>query len=560
MVLLRVATGKHTAPWLLGILSFLLCTLAQPDWSRAACLIAASCGLALFWKATQSLSKKQRFLISTGWFAGIELIQLSWFLSDRYVGAFIYPVVVLICLALGLQFGLISVWIRSFKELSILPILAIASGWVLLEWSRLLLLSGFSWNPLGLMLSANPFSLQIASLAGVFGMSFWVIFTNLLALHFLEDFSSKLKGVNWLVASTLPYLCGGMLYGAHQAEMKQDKTPPLRALLVQTALRPEAKISLNNSTPFTPYTQWEKILSLLAPYQGEAIDLITFSEGVVPYGTTVPVYHPADIERLFKMIYKQDFHFSRGSTEGVGNAFWAQQLANYFFSDVVIGLEDVEHRGDKKNFYNAAFLFRPFSETYDRYEKRVLVPIGEYMPFEWCYKILSSYGVGGGYVPGQEAKVFQAAKAPLSISICYEETYGHMMREGRKQGAKAFVNLSNDVWYPYSRLPMVHFMQGRIRAVENGIPLLRCCNTGVTCGVDALGRQVACLAYEKKGSEAQEGVLNVSLPLYHYSTLYVHYGDIPLVVSSFLWVFLSFAQGFFAYKKLGAKKIQIFRQ
>ena len=165
--------------------------------------------------------------------------------------------------------------------------------------------------------------------------------------------------------------------------------------------------------------------------------------------------------------------------------------------------------------------------------------MGEYIPFEWCKKILSKYGIVDSYTPGSSAKVFQTARVPVGISICYEETYGNLMRESRQNGAEVLVNLTNDVWYPRSRLPIIHFFQGRLRAVEGGVPVLRSCNTGVTGGIDALGRVVAELPYECPQRECAPGVLALALPLYHYSTLYTVYGDAVVIwFSSILFAYL----------------------
>ena len=131
-----------------------------------------------------------------------------------------------------------------------------------------------------------------------------------------------------------------------------------------------------------------------------------------------------------------------------------------------------------------------------RYEKRILLPIAEYIPFNWVKKFALKYGIADSFTPGLEAKVFQMGRVKTGVSICYEETFGNLMRANRAKGADLLINLTNDAWYPDSRLPSVHYLHGRLRAVELGIPLLRSCNTGVTCGIDALGRTIGMLPFE----------------------------------------------------------------
>lgn len=520
------------------IISFLILVSAQPDWSLVGCLMASCIGYALFWRGMLAFrSKKGRFLCAFFWFAIISVFHLNWLFADRYVGSYIYLFIVLLCAGLGAQFGLISLFIKSPKEMHVLQMLGVSGGWALLEWGRLFLLSGFSWDPTGLALSATLTGMQMASIAGVFGLSFWVFFTNLLALRMVCQITKKNMGL-WILGTLSPYLFGWAHLAYHTHAMSLSDRPPLSALLVQTALMPEQKQSINGSIPLAPLEQWTRILKMLAPYLKKSKDIIVFPEGVVPYGTHYPLYPTHEVSQAFKTYLGREELTYLPERKYVGNHFWAQSLANVSDSDVVIGLEDADKNGETGlvKVYAAAFLMRPFMQDVLRYEKRVLVPMGEFIPFEWCKKILSKYGILDSFTPGTRAKVLQSSRLPIGISICYEETYGNLMREARKQGAEILINLTNDVWFPRSRLPIIHFLHGRLRAVEGGIPLLRACNTGVTCGVDALGRVVGSLPFECAAEECKADVLSLKLPVYHYKTLYAIFGNSWLIfVSSILF-------------------------
>ena len=467
------------------LLSFVIVTAAQPDWSRWACVVASCVGYALFWKGMLlSEQKRSRFCLAVLWFAGVEAFHLNWFFADRYVGGYIYPFLFLLFVGLGAQFGMISLFIRKPK-MDLLQMLAISGGWTLFEWSRLHLLSGFSWDPVGLALTGTTTGMQMASAVGVYGLSFWVFFTNLLALRLFSNYSLYEGGV-WAAVLATPYVFGITHLAIHSRLMELDPHPPLRALLVQTSLMPEEKMPLPDALPpLSPYQQWERILKLLHPYLDNTHDLIVLSEGVVPYGTDYPIYLQEKVLQSFKGVFPQ-FNAPLSERPRVGNRYWAQSLANFTGADVVLGLEDV----DPQHAYNAAFLLRPFEHQNKRYEKRILVPMGEYIPFEWCKRILAKYGITDSFTPGKKAQLFEMKNRVAGISICYEETYGHLMLSNRRQGADVLINLTNDVWYPRSRLPMIHCLHGGLRAVEGGLPLLRSCNTGVTCGVDSLGRVV----------------------------------------------------------------------
>ncbi len=509
--------------WLL--LSFLIVAGAQPDWSPTLCVLASSVGYAIFWKGMLLAPKKRsRFSLALIWFASIQVVQLSWFFSDRYVGYYIYGVVGLLALGLGVQFAFLSLFIRKSMRLG--NMLALCGAWALFEWIRLHFLSGYTWNPSGLALSATLPGMQLASLVGIFGMGFWVFFTNLVALKCLTKFS-WLAFARFGVIALAPYIYGSAVIAFHGYQMEQEKRS-LSALVVQPARYPEEKISIAGSTPPPPSSLWRDIFSLLTPYLGTEHQLILAPEAVVPYGAFSPIYSKEGAARLFESYFDV---MPETPSSDVGNAFFAQALADRFEADVIIGLED--------GAYNAAFLFRPGQTSINRYEKRILVPMGEYIPFKWCKKILSKYGILDSFTPGKEAKVFEAAGLLTGISICYEETYGHLMRESHKKGAALLVNLTNDVWYPRSRLPLVHFYHGRLRAVEAGIPLIRACNTGVTCGVDSLGRTVAFLPYETSREPSEPGILELDLPLYSLSTPYTLWGDWPVLALSIVFLIVS---------------------
>ncbi|MCB1180649.1 MAG: apolipoprotein N-acyltransferase [Chlamydiia bacterium] len=514
--------------------SLLLIALSQPDWSPMLCIVSAGIGFALFWKALVMIkSKKGKFWTATLFFALIEIIQLSWCLSDRYVGKPIYVALGAVSLWLGIEFGLVSLLIPPNKKLSVLRAFVISSLWVLMEWSRLFVLSGVPWNPIGLMLTSTLPGMQLVSIGGVFFLSFWIFLTNCIAFRWMQSEFSILAFGSWLIIFIFPYIFGFAAIKLHAKGIEQAEEK-IHAVVVQTALLPEEKVLLPSlySEALHPIFQWERILTIMAPHKKRKIDLILLSEAVVPYGTDIPLFTVNDVKKVFEKVYgnhsEEFLPFHEELNTKVGNGYFAQAIANYFGADCVVGLEDIEPTAA----YNAAFIFSPYSKRRLRYEKRVLVPMGEYIPFEWCKNILRKYGIEDSFTKGTMAKVFEGKKIPFGVSICYEETYGDLMRENRALGAKMLVNLTNDVWYPRSRLPMVHFLHGRLRSVEEGIPLIRSCNTGVTCAIDSLGRTLAFLPYDCSENQACPSSLYVKVPVYTYPTHYALTGDRPLIFAT----------------------------
>ncbi|MEA2928374.1 MAG: apolipoprotein N-acyltransferase, partial [Hyphomicrobiales bacterium] len=158
------------------------------------------------------------------------------------------------------------------------------------------------------------------------------------------------------------------------------------------------------------------------------------------------------------------------------------------------------------------------------YDKLHLVPFGEYLPFQ---DFLESLGLmqltkqRGGYIPGSIRKPIAVPRAPAFLPlICYEIVFpGEAVPRGERPGW--LVNLTNDGWFGNSTGPYQHFQQSRVRAIEEGLPLVRAANTGISAVVDPLGRIVASLPL------GIDGVLDAPLPRPIDPTPYVRFGDAP---------------------------------
>lgn len=527
------------------VLSFVLVAFGQPAWWPELGIISSCAGFALFWRVIIAVPlAKKRFFYSFIWFALVQCLQFSWFLTHPY--SYIYIVYLFFSCMIGLQFGLISIFIQPQRIRRGIDCLGIAGLFTLFEWSRLFFLSGFSLNPIGLSLTSTILGLQSASLVGLYGLTFYVVLTNLLLLRVLVE-RKPMLAASWGCVAILPYIFGYFHLAYHDKQLKDPHRESLNVLLVQTAFPTEENLVFDSFQQAALHVQakWGEIFKVLQPYQGQRVELIALPEYVVPYGTYLAIFP-------FDQFKKQWIHYfgDKGlpSLEAplamevelnskkqwqVTNAYCCQALANLFQTDLVVGLQD-EEWVDKNTpeSYSAAFYFRPSGELALRYEKRVLLPMGEYIPFEFCREMAKSYGITGSFTSGKEAKVFAGSKVPFGLTICYEETFGDLMRENRLKGADLLINLTSDVWYPNSRLPKQHFDHARLRSIENGIPLIRACNTGITSALDCVGRIIESL---DEKSEWDRSVLFAQVPLYNYRTLYTYTGDRGIILAS--WFF-----------------------
>jgi apolipoprotein N-acyltransferase len=482
----------------------------------------------LFYLLFKCKTKKERFALAFFFFFFSELIHLSWMTSTTYVSLSFLVVYFFMAAALGVEFAVLALFVEKKQKIS--QILALCAFWTILEWSRLFFICGFSFSPIGLCYANNHFSMQLASIFGIYGLSFWVMLVNLFGLR--AFYNKKLSSfVFWILLFAFPYFFG-FINEKIQSRYFIEKQN-LSVLLVQTALAPEQKDPWvdKNESFISPFIQWKRILTLLKEHEGKKIDLIVLPEAALPFGAYKNIYPFECFLSIWERIFgEQSLNFlppliepiahkskeKRENDYKISNSYWSKAIANYFDADLVIGLDDRDFFLNES--YNSAFYFSSKKEIAERYEKQILVPIVEYFPISLCQKIAKKYGIDDCFTKGKKNKVFYG-KVPFAVSICYEETFGDLIRKSCKNGAKLLVNISNDGYFPSSKLPKKHFEHGKFRSVENGVPIIRACNTGITGVVDCFGRVLKTL------DEKDAGVAYVEVPIFSYDTIYTTCGD-----------------------------------
>jgi apolipoprotein N-acyltransferase len=187
---------------------------------------------------------------------------------------------------------------------------------------------------------------------------------------------------------------------------------------------------------------------------------------------------------------------------------------------------------------NSILVVNDRGEIVDSYDKVHLVPFGEYLPFADFLEplgIRQMIALPGGFTAGLDRRPLTSFPAPaFAPLICYEAIFpGEVLPDGERPGW--LLNVTNDAWFGDSQGPRQHFRQARLRAVEEGLPLVRAANTGISAIVDAYGRVGPMLDVGEEGT--LDGDLPVSLP----ATLYAQYRDaIPgaLVLMSLFTAFI----------------------
>jgi len=162
---------------------------------------------------------------------------------------------------------------------------------------------------------------------------------------------------------------------------------------------------------------------------------------------------------------------------------------------LILGGDDYVLKGDPKDpeavdEFNSAFLVDPQGGFRATYRKRRLVIFGEFLPFHRWLPFLERWTGMGSFTPGREAVPFVIAEKKMRtfVLICFEDVFPHLTREYVDDDTDFLLNLTNNGWFGESAAQWQHAASAVFRAVENGVPLVRCANNGQTCFVDVHGR------------------------------------------------------------------------
>jgi len=328
--------------------------------------------------------------------------------------------------------------------------------WMLVEVARASGALGFPWGAPGYGLLLYPSLIQGASVGGVDILSFWVVAVGVSLWWFLVTVRSRPRSA--LVAGMIPVvlLAGPWAWG--RARIPEGEWPRLGSVgIVQPSIRGDEKWDAANKE--STFSVLERSTRLLGK---RSVDLIIWPE------TAVPVYVRYDAE-----------YFGRTRT-----------LAREVSCPILAGFPDAEFDADERlSKYNAAGLFARNGNLVETYWKIHLVPFGEALPWQDRFPVLEKIDLGeGDYSPGRERTVFNSGLGRFSVLICFEAIFPRLAREFADQGIDFLVNITNDDWFGDTPAAPQHAAMAVMRAVENGMSLVRCANSGISGVVDPFGR------------------------------------------------------------------------
>jgi apolipoprotein N-acyltransferase len=363
--------------------------------------------------------------------------------------------------------------------------LLIPAAWVLFEWLRGWIFTGFPWLSAGYASVGWPLQ-GYAPLAGVFGLSFLTL--SLAGMLWLA-----IRGKRKPVALALVLVLVGVGQALRQVQWSEPTGEPVSAALLQGNIPQDLK--------FRP-ERYERTLETYAGLaDGSSARLIVLPETALPrfYDAVAPQYL-ARLEAVAKR--------NRG--------------------DLLLG---VPYRAAANEYYNSALSLG--TAPRQAYHKVHLVPFGEFVPpgFGWVLRLvqipLSDFSRGA-----RDQRPLAVAGQRVAVNICYEDVFGEAMARWLPE-ATLLVNMSNVAWFGDSLAPAQHLQIARLRAVETGRMHLAATNTGITAAIDRDGRVLARLP------QFMEGRLEIHAQGYSGMTPYARYKDWPVVVGSLLLLALA---------------------
>jgi len=451
---------------------------------------------------------------ATGWWFGFGyfLAGLYWvgyaFLVDAKTFGWLMPFAVL-----ALPAGLAGFTALGFALARLLwtpgsvRILVLAAALTTTEWLRGHVLSGFPWNAFGYALTGPLVLAQNAALVGLWGLTFIAV-AVFAAPAVLAD--ERKISRPWLAPTCALAVLATM---AAAGAVRLARTPTtfvdgVRLRIMQPNVQQDEKFNYaaKDAVMKRYVALSDRATGPHATGVHDATHLI-WPESAFPFFLTREADAMAAIAKLLPA----------GTVLITGAARLAESTQN----------------PQSLRAYNSIYVIDHDGSILSVYDKVHLVPFGEYLPFQ---DFLESLGltqltkVQGGFLAGDRRRTINVPRAPGFLPlICYEIIFpGDAVPPGERPGW--LINLTNDGWFGVSTGPYQHFHQARIRAVEEGLPLVRAANTGISAVVDPLGRVIEALPL------GTEGVLDSRLPRRINATVYRRLGDGPtaLIVGAML--------------------------
>jgi len=397
------------------------------------------------------------------------------------------PISVLILLLfavyLSLYMGIFALSCAFLEKRTAVPAyLLVAPVWVVLEYARGVVMTGFPWAFLGhSQYSFLPF-IQVASVTGTYFISFLIAAVNGIVFSL---WARKKVSLIW-TAAVLVLIGASLVYGF--VRLQHRDAEPLKAAIVQGNIGQDVK--WDDGFKMMTVSRYYRLSFGLA----QNADLIVWPETAMPF------------------IIDRDI-----------NAYkYVKAVPVMLRSRLLFGTVGL---GGKGSLLNSVHYVDVSGQTAAIYNKVHLVPFGEYTPIVSYFPFLEKItAIGAYFMPGEGHAPVVTDLGKVGVLICFEGIFPYITNETVRGGAQVLVNVTNDAWYNRTSAPFQHFAFYVFRAIETDRYVLRAANTGISAVIDPRGR------IRGRTPIFTEEVLRGSYALKDTMTFYVRHGDYFIAV------------------------------
>ena len=398
----------------------------------------------------------------------------------------------------------------------LLRVLSLAGLLTLTDWLRGHIFTGFPWNLWGNALAAALPWAQMASLVGVYGLSLFVLLVAMIPAQLVDGHDSQQRDSSWhavlrrdmsLARWIAPVVliviaAASWIWGAQR--MQPLPVVDREGVVIRLV---QPNFDQQDKSRRERFNAMADILLRLSFFPDDA-DRTQPPRLIIWPEVALPIYLEEEPRLLA--------HLAALLPEG---------------SKLMAGSLRREQRDGIQRSYNSLLVIDDDGILEGYYDKQHLVPFGEYLPYgEWLRGLgFEALARRSDFASGTGSRILSLGRLPdVGALICYEVIFsGDLLQEERPAW---LVNISNDAWFGDSIGPWQHLDQAVLRAIEEGLPVLRATNTGVSALIDPYGRIRAMLGVN------QRGTLDVRLPEPLEPTLFSRRGDLPALLASILLI------------------------
>jgi apolipoprotein N-acyltransferase len=437
---------------------------------------------------------KQSFLLGLAAGFSYYAILIYWipFVPAHYGGlsfgvSLLIYIIFVIFLALFWAFFCL-LWARIYQSFPRLAFLLAPFLWISFEYILTYFLTGFPWGLLGSSQYSNIYFIQLASIAGVYGLSFVLVLFQSLFLYSMKyrNTAPFFLGLAFVLLIHL----GGFL----SIKKSPDTEKSFKAAVIQGNVSSDMYWQSASTQEIWNYFTQHLELSRRAYEKGAR--LIIWPEFSVPLCFSCS-------DNIYLAFKAKLYQFVQGTR-----------------STLLLGTNEKAVSHGKIRYYNTAVCLNP-DLSMSLYYKMHLVPFGEYTPYKKVFFFLKKMTAAvGDITPGVQYSLHQFKNIKFGSPICYEIIFPDLVRKFVKKGARFLVTITNDGWYEKSAAPYQHFSIAVLRAVENRRYLLRAATTGISGIIDPFGRIIS------KSELMTQTYLTENITPSKKLTFYTKFGDI----------------------------------